>query len=171
MNMVALIEKKKHGDALDNAEIEYIVRGAADGTIPDYQLAAFLMAVCFTGMSDEETAQFTACMVHSGETVDLSAVNGTKADKHSTGGIGDKTTLIACPLVAAADCGVRVAKLSGRGLGFTGGTIDKLESIPGLRTDLDADTFIGIVNRVGVCVAGRPSRSSPPTSGSTRCAT
>ena len=138
MNMVALIEKKKHGDALDNAEIEYIVRGAADGTIPDYQLAAFLMAVCFTGMSDEETAQFTACMAHSGETVDLSAVNGTKADKHSTGGIGDKTTLIACPLVAAADCGVRVAKLSGRGLGFTGGTIDKLESIPGLRTDLDA---------------------------------
>lgn len=161
MNMVALIEKKKHGDALDNAEIEYIVRGAADGTIPDYQLAAFLMAVCFTGMSDEETAQFTACMAHSGETVDLSAVNGTKADKHSTGGIGDKTTLIACPLVAAADCGVRVAKLSGRGLGFTGGTIDKLESIPGLRTDLDADTFIGIVNRVGVCVAGQTKSLVP----------
>ena len=161
MHMIELIEKKKRGQALSDAEISYIVRGAADGSIPDYQLAAFLMAVCFTGMTDGETACFTACMAHSGETVDLSGVGGVKADKHSTGGIGDKTTLIACPLVAAADCGVRVAKLSGRGLGFTGGTIDKLESIPGLRTDLPADAFVGIVNRVGVCVAGQTKSLVP----------
>ena len=161
MNMIELIEKKKRGQALSDAEISYIVRGAADGSVPDYQLAAFLMAVCFTGMTDGETACFTACMAHSGETVDLSGVGGVKADKHSTGGIGDKTTLIACPLVAAADCGVRVAKLSGRGLGFTGGTVDKLESIPGLRTDLPADAFVGIVNRVGVCVAGQTKSLVP----------
>lgn len=159
--MIELIEKKKRGQALSDAEISYIVRGAADGSIPDYQLAAFLMAVCFTGMTDGETAFLTACMAHSGETVDLSGVGGVKADKHSTGGIGDKTTLIACPLVAAADCGVRVAKLSGRGLGFTGGTVDKLESIPGLRTDLPADAFVGIVNRVGVCVAGQTKSLVP----------
>ena len=95
MNMIELIEKKKRGQALSDAEISYIVRGAADGSIPDYQLAAFLMAVCFTGMTDGETAFLTACMAHSGETVDLSGVGGVKADKHSTGGIGDKTTLIA----------------------------------------------------------------------------
>ncbi len=157
--MVDLISKKKQGEALTNPEIDFIVTGFVDGSVPDYQMAAFLMTVYFKGMSAEETTALTLAMARSGERMDLSAIEGIKADKHSTGGVGDKTTLIVAPIVAA--CGVKVAKMSGRGLGFTGGTIDKLESVKGFRTDLSTREFIETVNQIGICVTGGTKDLAP----------
>ena len=159
MHMIELIEKKKRGQALSDAEISYIVRGAADGSIPDYQFAAFLMAVCFTGMTDQEIAWMTDAMACSGDQVDLSDIPGIKVDKHSTGGVGDKTTLVTGPIVAA--CGVKVAKMSGRGLGFTGGTIDKLGAIPGFQTAVEEQDFIDQVNEKGIAVIGQTGHIAP----------
>lgn len=159
MRMYDLIEKKKCGGSHDAAEIEWIVRGFTDGKIPDYQMSAWLMAVYFNGCTDEEMTQLTLAMAKSGDMMDLSAIKGVKADKHSTGGVGDKTTLIVAPVAAA--CGVKVAKMSGRGLGHTGGTIDKLESIPGFRTTLDKKDFFEGVNRHGLCIIGQSGNITP----------
>ena len=132
MHMYDILAKKREGLALSREEIEFFIRGFTAGEIPDYQASALLMAICIQGMDERETADLTLSMAHSGEMADLSQIPGVKGDKHSTGGVGDKTTLIVGPLAAA--CGVVVAKMSGRGLGYTGGTIDKLESIPGFST-------------------------------------
>lgn len=148
-----LIEKKRNGGKLSKDEIRFLIEGYVKGEIPDYQMAAFLMAVYFRGMDEEEVTELTLAMASSGETVDLSAIEGIKVDKHSSGGIADTTTLVLIPL--AASVGVKVAKLSGRGLGHTGGTIDKLESIPGFKTELSKEEFIGIVNQVGAAIAGQ----------------
>ena len=139
MRAVDIIEKKKRGNSLTKEEIEFIVYGYTNDIIPDYQMSAFLMAVYFQGMSKEETAILTQTFVNSGDTVDLSAINGIKVDKHSTGGVGDKISLIVIPLVASL--GIPVAKMSGRGLGHTGGTIDKLESIKGFKVELPESEF------------------------------
>lgn len=159
MTMYDLIEKKKRGIELSKEEIEFIVYGYTDGSIPDYQMSSFLMAVWFNGMNKEETYHLTMSMMNSGEVLDLSKINGIKVDKHSTGGVGDKTTLILGPIVAAL--GIPVAKLSGRGLGHTGGTIDKLESIPGFNTSVETEDFIGQVNDINIAVAGQTSNLAP----------
>lgn len=159
MRMYDLIEKKKYGKVLTKNEIEWIVDGFTKGEIPDYQMAAWLMAVYYKGMNNEEMTQLTMAMAHSGDMLDLSAIKGIKVDKHSTGGVGDKTTLIVAPIVAA--CGVKVAKMSGRGLGHTGGTIDKLESIPGFRTTLSKEEFFDGVNQNGLCVIGQSGNITP----------
>lgn len=147
MRMYDIIDKKKKGGVLSAGEISFAVSGYTDGSIPDYQMAALLMTMCMGGMTDEETFAMTDAMLRSGETVDLSSIPGSKIDKHSSGGVGDKTTFIVCPILAAL--GVPVAKMSGRGLGSTGGTIDKLESVPGVRTNISEDEFIDIVRRTG----------------------
>ena len=159
MRMVDLIEKKVNGGTLTGDEIRFIVNGFTDGSIPDYQMAAFQMAVVFNGMTDRETAELTMAMMHSGDVVDLSDLRGVKVDKHSTGGVGDTTTLVIAPLVAA--CGGTVAKMSGRGLGHTGGTLDKLESIPGVCVEQPMQRFKEIVNEIGVAVIGQTGNLVP----------
>ena len=159
MRMVDLIEKKVNGEHLSAEEISFIVKGFTDGSIPDYQMAAFQMAVVFKGMTDRETADLTMAMMHSGDVVDLSELHGVKVDKHSTGGVGDTTTLVIAPLVAA--CGGTVAKMSGRGLGHTGGTLDKLESIPGVCIEQPMERFKQIVNEIGVAVIGQTGNLVP----------
>ena len=159
MHMTDLIEKKKQGQTLTQEELHFIVHGYTAGDIPDYQMSALMMAIYFRGMTPEETAQLTIEMEHSGDVVDLSPLGEHTADKHSTGGVGDKTTLIVAPLVA--ECGVKIAKMSGRGLGHTGGTVDKLEAIPGFNSSLSADKFIETVNRCGLCVTGQSGNMCP----------
>jgi pyrimidine-nucleoside phosphorylase len=154
-----IIYKKREGEVLSTEEIEFLIEGFTQGEIPDYQMSAWAMAVFFQGMNSKETADLTMAMVASGERLDLSSISGVKVDKHSTGGVGDTTTLVLGPLVAAA--GVPVAKLSGRGLGHTGGTIDKLESIPGFRTDLSMEGFVRNVNKIGLAVAGQTRKLTP----------
>lgn len=159
MRIFDIITKKKHGGILTDEEISYMINAFVKGDIADYQMAAMLMAVWFQGMNDHELSVLTQVMAKSGDSVDLSAIEGEKADKHSTGGVGDKTTLIVAPLVAA--CGGKVAKMSGRGLGHTGGTIDKLESIPGLRTSLTRTEFFSIVNKIGLSVISQTGNIAP----------
>ena len=156
---VDLIQKKKNGETLTKEEIEFMITDYVAGKIPDYQMSAMLMAIYFNGMENEELAAFTLAMRDSGDLVDLSPIEGIKVDKHSTGGVGDKTTLIVGPIVAA--CGVPVAKMSGRGLGFTGGTPDKLESISGFRIDLLAQEFFETVKKTGISVIGQTGNLAP----------
>lgn len=153
MRMYDLITAKKNGREHTREELEFIVNGFVDGSVPDYQMSAWMMAVCLKGMTDQETAILTDVMAHSGDMVDLSPIQGIKVDKHSTGGVGDKTTLVITPIVAA--CGVKIAKMSGRGLGHTGGTVDKMESVPGTRTALDQEEFFAQVNKIGISVIGQ----------------
>lgn len=159
MHMYDILAKKREGLALSREEIEFFIRGFTAGEIPDYQASALLMAICIQGMDERETADLTLSMAHSGEMADLSQIPGIKGDKHSTGGVGDKTTLIVGPLAAA--CGVVVAKMSGRGLGYTGGTIDKLESIPGFSTQQSPQRFAQIAEEVGVCIVGQSGELAP----------
>ena len=159
MRMVDIIIKKKEGLKLSKEEIEFFVKGVTDGSIPDYQASALLMAICLRGMDKEETLNLTLAMVASGDCIDLSPIPKIKVDKHSTGGVGDKTTMILGPMVAALD--IPVAKMSGRGLGHTGGTIDKLESIPGFNTELSQEEFIRIVRDIGLAVAGQTGNLVP----------
>ena len=159
MRMYDVILKKRQGIELTDSELQWLIHGYVAGDIPDYQMSAFLMAVIFKGMTPKELGAFTMAMAHSGDMVDLSAIKGIKVDKHSTGGVGDKTTLVIASLVAA--CGGMVAKMSGRGLGHTGGTIDKMESIPGLRTELSEEEFRNQVNNIGVAVIGQSSNIAP----------
>ena len=159
MRAYDIILKKRNGEVLEKDELEYMINGCVNGTIPDYQTAAFLMAVYFKHLTNKETYYLTELMRYSGDTVDLSKITGITVDKHSTGGVGDKTTLVLGPMVAA--CGAKVAKLSGRGLGHTGGTIDKLESIPGFRTDINMAQWIQQVNTVGFALAGQTANLVP----------
>lgn len=157
--MVDLIQKKRDGKELTKAEIDYIIQNYTNGEIPDYQMSAFAMAVYFKDMTTEERANFTMAMVESGDQIDLSAIEGIKVDKHSTGGVGDTTTLVLAPLVAAL--GVPVAKMSGRGLGHTGGTIDKLEAVPGFHVEIDNQQFIDLVNKNKLAVIGQSGNLTP----------
>lgn len=159
MRMYDIIIKKRNGEALSDEEIAYFIKGYTDGTIPDYQASALLMAIYFQGMTERETATLTMEMAHSGDMLDLSAIKGKKADKHSTGGVGDKTSLVLTPL--AASIGIPVAKMSGRGLGHTGGTIDKLESFPGFTTSISEEQFINNVNTIGIAIAGQTKNMAP----------
>lgn len=159
MRMYDIIEKKKLGKPLSKEEIEFFVNGYVAGSIPDYQVSALLMAICFQGMTGQETADLTICMANSGEKVDLSSVPGVKVDKHSTGGVGDKTSLIVAPIVASL--GIHVAKMSGRGLGHTGGTIDKMESIPGMQISISRERFLEIVRKVGFSIVGQSGNLVP----------
>src|SRR5690554_3062036 len=159
MHAVDLIQKKRDGGRLSRTELEFLVKGYVGGEIPDYQMAAWLMAVFFRGMDAEEIADLTLIMAHSGDTLDLSGIQGIKVDKHSTGGVADTTTLVVAPLVASL--GVPVAKMSGRGLGHTGGTVDKLESIPGFKVDLSPEQFITQVNKIGLSLVGQTGQLAP----------
>src|SRR5712691_11634265 len=154
-----IIDRKRRGQRLSRQELEALVLGYTRGDVPDYQVAAWLMAVTFTGLEPDELAELTDVMVDSGRRLDLSPLGRPVADKHSTGGVGDKTSLVVAPLVAA--CGVPVAKMSGRGLGFTGGTLDKLESIPGLSVDLSAERFLEQVRNVGLAIVGQSPDLAP----------
>lgn len=159
MRMVDIIAKKRDGKELTTEEINFFINGYTDGSIPDYQASALAMAIFFKDMTDRERADLTMAMVESGETIDLSAIEGIKVDKHSTGGVGDTTTLVLGPLVAALD--VPVAKMSGRGLGHTGGTIDKLEAVEGFHVEITKEQFIDIVNRDKVAVIGQTGNLTP----------
>ncbi|HEY1219703.1 MAG: thymidine phosphorylase [Bryobacteraceae bacterium] len=159
MRTVDLIRRKRDGAELAPEEIEFLVDGYTSGAIPDYQMSAFLMAVFYSGMTDREVSRLTECMLRSGETADLSAIPGIKVDKHSTGGVGDKTSLVVAPLAAAA--GVVVPMMSGRALGHTGGTLDKLESIPGFRTNLSSDEFQRQLAELGLCFIGQTDQFAP----------
>jgi pyrimidine-nucleoside phosphorylase len=159
MRAYDIIYKKREGQKLNNKELEFLIKGYVNGEIPDYQISAWAMAVFFQGMDAEETAKLTLLMAESGDMIDLSPIQGIKVDKHSTGGVGDTTTLILAPLVASA--GIPVAKMSGRGLGHTGGTIDKLESIPNFNTSLSRDKFFNNVNQHGVAVVGQTGNLTP----------
>ncbi len=159
MRMVDLIEKKRDNQELTETEIKYMVDNFTDGSIPDYQMSAMLMAVFFKGMTEKERAALTMAMVNSGETIDLSAIDGKKVDKHSTGGVGDTTTLVLGPLVAAVD--VPVAKMSGRGLGHTGGTIDKLEAVEGFNVEISKEQFVELVNKNKIAVIGQTGNLTP----------
>lgn len=159
MRMYDLIAKKKNGEELTTEEIRYMIGGFTDGSIPDYQMSAMTMAICFQGMSKRETVDLTLAMRDSGEVLDLSDIKGVKVDKHSTGGVGDKTSLALTPIVAAL--GVPVAKMSGRGLGHTGGTIDKLECFKGFTTGISDETFVRNVNEIGIAIAGQTANLAP----------
>ncbi|MCR5222473.1 MAG: pyrimidine-nucleoside phosphorylase [Lachnospiraceae bacterium] len=159
MLMVDLIRKKRDGGKLTKEEIEYMVKGYTQGEIPDYQMSAMLMAILFRHMDPEETVELTLAMMNSGEVLDLSAINGIKVDKHSTGGVGDKTSLVLTPMVASL--GVPVAKMSGRGLGHTGGTIDKLESFTGFHTDISNEQFLQNVSKIGISIMGQTANLAP----------
>lgn len=159
MRMLDIIEKKRDGYELTKQEIEFVIQGYTDGTIPDYQMSAFAMAVYFQDMTDKERAALTMAMVESGDQIDLSAIDGVKVDKHSTGGVGDTTTLVLAPLVASV--GVPVAKMSGRGLGHTGGTIDKLEAVKGFSVEISNQEFIDLVNKNKVAVIGQTGNLTP----------
>ncbi len=159
MTVYDIITKKKRGEALSRDEVRCFVKGYTEGAIPDYQVSALLMAICLNGMNDDETCELTMAIAESGDTVDLSEFGALTADKHSTGGVGDKTTLIVAPLAAALGC--KVAKMSGRGLGHTGGTVDKLESFPGYRVTLSEDDFRRQVREIGVAVIGQSGNLAP----------
>ena len=159
MRMYDLIMKKRNGYELSEEEIRYMITEYTADRIPDYQMSAMMMAIYFQGMSEKETLHLTMAMVESGEMLDLSGIQGVKVDKHSTGGVGDKTSLALTPMVAA--CGVKIAKMSGRGLGHTGGTIDKLESFPGFTTEISAEEFINHVNTIGISIMGQTKDLAP----------
>lgn len=159
MRMYDIIRKKRDGGELDTAEIQFFIDGYVKGEIPDYQASALLMAIFYQGMNVREIADLTFAVRDSGQRLDFSQIDGIRVDKHSTGGVGDKTSLVVAPLVASL--GVKVAKMSGRGLGHTGGTIDKLESIPGFRTDLSEEEFLKNVNEIGVCIVGQNKDLAP----------
>lgn len=159
MRMYDIIMKKRNGGRLSPEEIHFFITGYTQGEIPDYQVSALMMAIYFQGMDEEETLALTMAMAHSGDMLDLSSIRGTKVDKHSTGGVGDKTSLALAPMVAA--CGIRVAKMSGRGLGHTGGTIDKLESFPGFTTGISRERFIRQVNEIGISIMRQTADLAP----------
>ena len=159
MRMYDIIMKKRNGGELSREEIEVFVEGYTKGEIPDYQVSALMMAIYFRKMTKAETHALTMAMAHSGDMLDLSAIKGIKVDKHSTGGVGDKTSLALTPMVAA--CGIPVAKMSGRGLGHTGGTIDKLESFQGFSTSISTERFIENVNRIGIAIMGQTADLAP----------
>lgn len=159
MRMVDLIEYKKNNGEFNQQQIQFIIDGYVDGSIPDYQMSALLMAICFQGLTAKETAMLTQAMEYSGDIIDLSKIEGVKVDKHSTGGVGDKTSLVLGPIVAA--CGGKVAKMSGRGLGHTGGTLDKLESIPGFNIYVSEEDFIKQVNDIGLAIIGQSATLVP----------
>lgn len=159
MRMYDLIMKKRNGGTLSRDEIFFMIEGYTKGNIPDYQMSAMMMAIYFNGMDEKETAALTMAMAESGDQLDLSGIQGIKVDKHSTGGVGDKTSLALTPMVSA--CGVKIAKMSGRGLGHTGGTIDKLESFQGFSTSLSEEAFIDQVNRIGISIIGQTKNLAP----------